>query len=204
MCSDQFCTERQVYGFRGFDVCLCPVRGRHFERRGTQRQALIRLSAERSSNMSTFVLFSRAKGLLASLMSRSAHTAIQSRESSPKPVALRETASEEKQSLESRLVKHVSAYRDLQSALELGTPLDQAKDSRFLVQDAKSLAAQIASMPGYQEVEPLFEAHRVLVDHWRSSWTDSGVSPTAYRARLKGLVLFIRSQRHLAYLQAFS
>jgi len=98
------------------------------------------------------------------------------------------------QSMEGYLFKHLSAYAELQTLLALGTPLDRLSESREVVQDATNLAAKIASIPGYKEIEPLYEAHKALVEHWRSRWSNGGVSTIAYRTRLKGLILFIRSQ----------
>lgn len=135
--------------------------------------------------MKSTMLLSRAMGFF---------TALKPRELARPAPSSRLVSEKLRQSLDGRLVEHLSAYAELNAQLEHGTPLDQLSESRRLMQDAKSIAEQISSIPSYDEIEPLAEAQNVLVEHWRTPWSTGGVSPVAYRSRLKGLLLFIRVQ----------
>ncbi|HLX59778.1 MAG TPA: hypothetical protein VKX17_00720 [Planctomycetota bacterium] len=135
--------------------------------------------------MTTLQVFSKAKEFFSAL-GGAADRVI------PQSMSLA-AAKELQQSLELHLAEHLSAYADVQAMLKLGTPFNELRECGALIRDAKSLASEIASIPGYKFVEPLRGAYDVLAGHWRNSWSNGGVSPAQYRARLKGAILFLRS-----------
>lgn len=57
--------------------------------------------------------------------------------------------------LDRRIVEHLSAYSGLQVLLELGLPFDTLRGSREIMQDARSIAADISLIPGFKSIEPL-------------------------------------------------
>ena len=79
------------------------------------------------------------------------------------------------QPLDTRVREHLSAFAHVQSMLDLGAPRDRLPEWRELILDAASLADHIASIADYREIDPLHEAYRVLVEHWKNMWSNGGV-----------------------------
>ena len=101
----------------------------------------------------------------------------------------------EKVSLDTKLVfrlqEHLVEHKGLQGCLEGGIPAKMLPEVRRLMADAKDLARQLSEVPECELCEPLGRARAALIEHWRSLWSNGGISERDYRATLKSAILFL-------------
>jgi len=90
-----------------------------------------------------------------------------------------------------RLREHLVEHEGLQGCLEGGIPANRLPEVRRLMADAKDLARRISAVPEYELCEPLGRARAALIEHWRTLWSNGGISEPDYRATLKGAVRFL-------------